>query len=202
VNGALEASLGQPGTDLLLRAINVSVWLGSAAAYLRVTGREHPLSYLKLRHNAPKGLAIGSLIGLAFVAKDLLRVLFLDGRLPELAGLSPLTFLSPFVEEVMFRGLVLQRAEEYTGFWRANAISAGLFVGVHLPGWIFAGLLYRHPVFRGVRVRSCAFAGLLAEEDREPVGLRGHPRDEQLGSDVPMPGELGPDPSRAPAEHQ
>jgi uncharacterized protein len=138
VNGLLETGLGRTGADLLLRAINVAVWLGFAGAYLRATSR--PLSYLKLWHNAPKGLTVGSLIGLAFVAKDLVRATLLGGLAPDFAGLRPLTFLSAFVEEVVFRGLVLQRAGEYMGFWKANALSAGLFVGVHVPGWIFSGV--------------------------------------------------------------
>jgi membrane protease YdiL (CAAX protease family) len=138
VNGLLETGLGRTGADLLLRAINVAVWLGFAGAYLRATSR--PLSYLKLWHNAPKGLTVGSLIGLAFVAKDLVRATLLGGLAPDFAGLRPLTFLSAFVEEVVFRGLVLQRAGEYMGFWKANALSAGLFVGVHVRGWIFSGV--------------------------------------------------------------
>ncbi len=139
VNGALLAEFGRTGTDLLLRAINVAVWLGFAFAYLRATGRDRPLAYLKLKDNVTKGLAVGVLVGLAFVAKDLARVLVLEGRAPALAGLTLSSFLSPFVEEVVFRGLVLQRAGEYTGFWKANALSSALFVAVHLPGWAFAG---------------------------------------------------------------
>ena len=65
LNGLLETSLGQTATDLLLRAINVAVWLGFAAAYLRATGRDRPLSYLKLRHNAARGLVVGLVVGLA-----------------------------------------------------------------------------------------------------------------------------------------
>jgi hypothetical protein len=52
----LETGLGRTGADLLLRAINVAVWLGFAGAYLWATCR--PLSYLKLWHNAPKGLTV------------------------------------------------------------------------------------------------------------------------------------------------
>jgi uncharacterized protein len=139
VNGALLAELGRTGTGLLLCAINVAVWLGFAFAYLRATGRDRPLAYLKLKGNVTRGFAVGILAGLAFVAKDLARVLLLEGRAPDLAGLTPSSFLSPFVEEVVFRGLVLQRAGEYTGFWKANALSSALFVAVHLPGWTFAG---------------------------------------------------------------
>ena len=139
VNGVLEASLGRTGTDLLLRAINVAMWLGFSAAYMWATGRRAPVSYLRLRHNLARGLVMGMLVGSAFLAKDLVRVLLLEDRSPDLSGISAVSFLSPFVEEVVFRGLVLQRAEQYTGFWTANALSAGLFVAVHLPGWTFAG---------------------------------------------------------------
>ncbi len=114
------------------------MWLGFAGSYLWATCR--PLSYLKLWHNAPKGLTVGFLIGLAFVGKDLVRVTLLEGRALDFAGLRPVTFLRPFVEEVVFSGLVLQRAGEYMGYWKANALSAGLFVGVHVPGWIFSGV--------------------------------------------------------------
>lgn len=139
VNDTLETALGRTETDLLLRAITIVVWLGFAAAYLRATIRDRPIAYLNLRSNVPKGLAVGGLVGLALVAKDLARVLLLGGRAPDLAGLTPARFLSPFVEEVVFRGLILRRAQEYTGFWRANALSSILFVAIHLPGWTFAG---------------------------------------------------------------
>ena len=132
------------------------MWLGFAAAYLPATGRDRPLSYLKLRHNAARGLVVGLVVGLAFAAKDLVRVLLLEGRFPEFAGLTPVSFLSPFVEEMVFRGLVLQRAEEYMGFWAANTLSAGLFVTVHLPGWIFADV-----ALPGI-LSSAAFVFLLA----------------------------------------
>ena len=88
--------------------------------------------------------------------KDLVRVTLLEGRAPDFAGLSPVTFSSPFVEEVVFRGLALQRAGEYMGYWKANALSAGLFVGVHVPGWIFS----RVPL-PGI-VSSAAFVLVLA----------------------------------------
>ena len=60
--------------------------------------------------------------------------MLLKSRPPDLDGLTPASFVSPFAEEVEFGGLVLRRAEEYTGFWKANTLSAALFVAVHLPG--------------------------------------------------------------------
>ena len=67
-----------------------------------------------------------------------------------------------------------------------------LFVAVHLPGWAFAGTS-----LIGI-LSSAAFVLLLslllgpAEEDREPVGLRGVPYREQLGSDVLRTERYGP----------
>lgn len=46
VNDLLVAHLGRFGTDVALRTINVTVWLGFAAVYLRVRGQKHPLSHL------------------------------------------------------------------------------------------------------------------------------------------------------------
>ena len=156
-NVVLEASLGRTGTDLLLRAINVAVWLGFAAAYMWATGWRDPVSYLRLRYNVAWGLVVGALVGSAFLAKDLVRVLLLEDRPPDLSGISAVSFSSPFVEEVVFRGLVLQRAEQYSGFWKANALSAGLFVTVHLPGWTFAG-----PPSAGGLLSSAAYVFVVA----------------------------------------
>lgn len=67
-----------------------------------------------------------------------------------------MTFLSPLVEEVVFRGIVLQRAGEYVGFWKANALSAGLFAAIHVPGWTFSDVALTS------MVSSAAFVFLLA----------------------------------------
>ncbi len=152
VNGMLQAWLGQTATDLLLHAVYASVWLGFAASYLLTTGQNAPLSYLKLRRHAARGLVVGAIVGSALFATGLARV-WLGGRAPDLDGVTVLSFLSPLVEEVVFRGLVLQRAARHTSFWKANALSAALFVAVHLPGLDLCGCPFsqRPPLLGGLR---------------------------------------------------
>jgi uncharacterized protein len=43
------------------------------------------------------------------------------------------------IEEVAFRGYLLQRLSGRAGFWGASAISAALFAAIHLPGWLLVG---------------------------------------------------------------
>ncbi len=139
LNDLFLSVLGRAWSDLLLYAINAAVWLGFAFVYLKNIGCNDLLSCLKLKPHVARGLAIGALVGSAFLAKDLVRVWLFEQRTPDLDGSVIGFFVAPFVEEVVFRGCVLQRATRYTGFWRANLLSSALFLAIHLPGWGFAG---------------------------------------------------------------
>jgi hypothetical protein len=121
VDGMLESGLGRTETDLLLCAINVAVWLGFATAYIWATGRRDQVSYLRPRHNVARGLAGGALAGSAFLTKDLMRVLLLGDRTPDLGSISPVGFLSPFVEEVVIRGSSFNRPHGTRDFGRPTS---------------------------------------------------------------------------------
>ena len=41
-----------------------------------------------------------------------------------------------FIEEIPYRGFMLQKFEARLGFWAANLVTSLLFVAIHLPGWI------------------------------------------------------------------
>jgi membrane protease YdiL (CAAX protease family) len=51
------------------------------------------------------------------------------------------SFLIGFIEEITYRGFILQKFEERYGFWIANPLSSLLFLIIHLPGWISLRLL-------------------------------------------------------------
>jgi membrane protease YdiL (CAAX protease family) len=40
------------------------------------------------------------------------------------------------IEEIPYRGFMLQKFAERVDFWLANLITSLLFLAVHLPGWI------------------------------------------------------------------
>ncbi len=58
-----------------------------------------------------------------------------------LAGVAPaivlFTILSPatLIEEIFFRGFLLNKFWQTKGFWRANLASSSLFAFVHFPHW-------------------------------------------------------------------
>jgi membrane protease YdiL (CAAX protease family) len=50
------------------------------------------------------------------------------------------TLAAATFEEVLYRGFTLRAlVESGLSFWRANAIAAGLFALLHVPGWLFMG---------------------------------------------------------------
>jgi membrane protease YdiL (CAAX protease family) len=46
-----------------------------------------------------------------------------------------------FIEEIPYRGFMLQKFSERMGFWPANLITSLLFLAVHVPGWLALGQL-------------------------------------------------------------
>src|SRR5262249_23402910 len=46
------------------------------------------------------------------------------------------SLLIGFIEEIPYRGFILQKFQERYGFWVANLLSSLLFLSMHLPGWI------------------------------------------------------------------
>jgi membrane protease YdiL (CAAX protease family) len=49
--------------------------------------------------------------------------------------------LSPIVEEIVFRGALLESLKTRYSFIRSNLITGILFVSIHVPGWFFQGRL-------------------------------------------------------------
>lgn len=106
--------------------------------YLRCFDRVEPSGYLKLRHHWLRGI----LVGLGFSALIFLLSLVQHG-LPHLrAGLFTwnsvlsTSLLIGFIEEVPYRGFVLQKLCDCMSRKSAIAISSLLFVLIHLPGWL------------------------------------------------------------------
>jgi membrane protease YdiL (CAAX protease family) len=55
--------------------------------------------------------------------------------------------ISPIVEEVAFRGVVLQKLNQLTGFMIGNAVTAVLFMLYHIPLWFTRG--------QGISMTAC-----------------------------------------------
>jgi membrane protease YdiL (CAAX protease family) len=104
--------------------------------------RKNPLDYLKLRREVKRGIFWGIIISIIHIFLYCsLRYLW-NHQLTVNFDLSLKRYWDEiltvgFVEEVMFRGLVLQNLNSVFSFKTSNIVSAALFVLAHLPYWYF-----------------------------------------------------------------
>lgn len=139
------ASLGE--TTLLYALVNISlrllIWVLPVFLYLRWIDGVDPLAYLKLRAHWQRGVVIGLLVTLVNFLLSLVRYGWPQPALHALTwnSLFSTFLLIGFIEEIPYRGFILQKLQERFNFWFANLLTALLFVAIHLPGWIKLDLL-------------------------------------------------------------
>jgi hypothetical protein len=124
------------------------LWVLPAAAFAHWVRRAQPAKYLGLsvvpsRRNWWLGLAVTCSFLLAVtLVESTVGGKSLSGA--RLASLTPVLALlqlviSPLLEELLFRGLVLKELMALLPTFAATAITSLLFVGVHLPFWLSHG---------------------------------------------------------------
>jgi uncharacterized protein len=145
----LVAFLGYDGlSDLTLagvanEALRAVVFVGPVLLYLRYVEKARTARFLQLVAPSRDVLWVLPVAGAAFVAWYLLLDEMIGDR--GVAGVAFVTVLftvvSPttLIEEVYFRGFLLNKFWQATGFWKANAASSALFALIHLPGWFALG---------------------------------------------------------------
>ncbi|CAN5606923.1 hypothetical protein BH10CHL1_BH10CHL1_03440 [soil metagenome] len=128
---------------LVNMGLRLLIWVVPVFVYLHKIDRIDPITYLKLRHNWQRGL----LVGLAFTAiNGLLSLARFGMPHPTLQSLTwnsllSTSFMIGVIEEIPYRGFMLQKFQERVPFWVANLITSLLFVSIHMPGWIALHLL-------------------------------------------------------------
>jgi len=127
---------------LLNVSIRLLIWVVPVFLYLSLVDRLNPFDYLKLRQNWKRGLVVGGVLSLVNLVGSSVRfgVPHLDTHALTWNSIISTSFLIGFVEEIPYRGFMLQRFTERCGFWLATLISSLLFLMVHLPGWISLNL--------------------------------------------------------------
>ncbi|MBI5352231.1 MAG: CPBP family intramembrane metalloprotease [Chloroflexi bacterium] len=123
------------------------LWVLPAAAYIIWKEKANPLEVMKVNtHLDRRGLitaACGS--SLFFVIMFTIQYIVSKQTLTSLLHASPLailsslttTFVSPIIEELLFRGFVLWKLNQRFSFGTANIIQALLFTSIHWPFWIW-----------------------------------------------------------------
>lgn len=111
--------------------------------YLKYYDYVNFITFLKLNTNPKKGLPYV----LVLVVFGTFVYLTAQHFLLKNIGFNPFfdiflwvngVLLAGFSEELVFRGFILQKANELMSFWKANFINASLFLLIHFPQWIHA----------------------------------------------------------------
>jgi membrane protease YdiL (CAAX protease family) len=119
-------------------SLRILVWVVPVFAYLRFVDGVDPLEYLKLRRHVGRGLAVGLVVTALNLAGMFARFgpPHLSAERVTWNSLIGTSFLVGFIEEIPYRGFMLQKFTERIGFWRANLVTSLLFVAIHVPGWL------------------------------------------------------------------
>jgi membrane protease YdiL (CAAX protease family) len=134
-------------SSIYSNAVKFLIWVVPAVVYLRKSGRQPALGYLKLTTPInKKGLVYTLIISALYFAATIVFETRVGGKnLNELYAASPVEWLkalafifcSPISEEILFRGFVLNGFAERLKFWTANLITAVLFTLIHWPFWLW-----------------------------------------------------------------
>ena len=146
---AIDKSIAPDGLRTVYSVtIKLILWVLPAFGYVYWVRRASPFRYLGLSvmPAARKWLKYLVVIGL-FLGAQVAFQSIVGGKTLSLAGISVsitlsgmLSFVvSPFLEELLFRGLLLHELAVLLPRWVANLLTSLLFAGIHLPFWLSHG---------------------------------------------------------------
>lgn len=128
--------------------VKLILWVLPAFGYVCWVRHASPFRYLGLSvmPAARKWLKYLVVIGL-FLGAQVAFQSIMGGKTVTFAGISVsitlpgmLSFaVSPFLEELLFHGLLLHELAELQPRWVANLLTSLLFAGIHLPFWLSHG---------------------------------------------------------------
>lgn len=137
--------LGEPVGSFVEPVWKIGTWMVLTFLYIRFIVGARPLAYLHLTGNILRGIVWGLIASLGIFVLFFLPQL-LRGVTPHLS-LSFDDWLNSVIlvgvlEEIPFRGLILQQLERWMSFLNAALLTSLLFVSIHVPLWIATGV---HP---------------------------------------------------------
>jgi membrane protease YdiL (CAAX protease family) len=134
-------------------------WIAPVLLYLRYVDGVNPFAYLKLRGHVRRGVIVAVLLTVINVIGTFARFGAPHLTMARVTWNSILgtSFSIGFIEEIPYRGFMLQKFAERMNFWLANLVTSLLFVSIHLPGWIAL-----HTFNAGAAVSIFVFGAVMA----------------------------------------
>ena len=141
-------SFGEIISPLLEALVKSLMWIVPAWIYIKLYLHSIPISFLKMNVNVKKGLLWGIFLSLLLGAFLILEAYFFNG----VSFHFSLSFddylntllMAGLAEEIVFRGLILQELDKRMTFWKANLITALLFLVIHYPIWIYNDIIFQY----------------------------------------------------------
>ena len=122
--------------------IKIIFWILLSFIYSKVVYKENLFKKLEFKNNI-KGLLYALTFGLLLLSLILAYSYISKGTLFDfnisLRGFVSAVVFAPIIEEIVFRGLILNKLKLSIPFFWANLLTAVLFVLIHLPGWLICG---------------------------------------------------------------
>lgn len=123
----------------------ILVWIAPAVSLITTSGRSLP-GILNLT-NWRGWLAWGGSLGLILAGFNLLGK-WVQGAPHVPTSLSyallNVMVIAPVFEELLIRGAIFGNLQRQYSMAAANLISSAMFLGLHMPGWYFMGVLARN----------------------------------------------------------
>ncbi|MCR8656876.1 CPBP family intramembrane glutamic endopeptidase [Paenibacillus endoradicis] len=124
--------------------IKIVIWVIPVILLVKFIEKSKPFSYLQLHHNFRKGLKWTCYVSLALIFYFLIiNLIVLKNNIDFQIGINGwlnTILLVGITEEIVFRGFLLRKLMDSYRFWKANTITALLFVLIHFPIWFYKGL--------------------------------------------------------------
>jgi hypothetical protein len=122
--------------------VNISLrllfWVAPVLFYLQYVDGVEPFNYLGLRRHVRRGVAVAGVVTALNFIGSIARFGWPHPAAQSITWNSALgtSFLVGVIEEIPYRGFMLQKLAERMDFWPANAITSLLFAAIHVPGWM------------------------------------------------------------------
>lgn len=139
-------SFGEIGSPLFEALVKSFIWIVPAVLYIKYFLHSNPMNYLKMNVHVKKGLFWGIALSLLLGAYLILRIYIFDDVSFHFAlafdDYLNTVLMAGLAEEIVFRGLLLQELNKRLAFWKANVITALLFLAIHYPIWIVNDVIF------------------------------------------------------------